>query len=56
MRMMMAQSRTYKKLKTGIWNECAAAMTKLENTMVTPHEDKCDYDKLYGRVPGKKST
>ena len=56
MRMMMEQLRPYKKLKSGIWHECASAMTKLENITVKPHEDKCDYDKFYGNMPGKKST
>ena len=52
MRMMMAHSRLYKNLNTGIRPECAAAMTKQENTMVKLHENKCDYKKLYRKMPG----
>ena len=52
MRTMKANSRLDKILKTGLHPECAAVMTKLENTMVKPHEDKRDYEKLCGNMPG----
>ena len=51
---MMAHSRLYKNLNTGIRPECAAAMIKLKNTMVKPHEDKCDFKNLYGNIHGKE--
>ena len=37
---MMAHTELYKNLKTGIWHECMATKTKLENIMVNLHKEK----------------
>ena len=33
-----------KNITSGIWSECIATMTKLENIMGSPHKDKCAYE------------
>ena len=48
---MMAHSGIYENLKTGLWPECAANATKLENIMVKPHKEKCAHEKFYGKIP-----
>ena len=51
---MMTQTILHDKSKTGLWTKFAATMTKLENITVKPHEEKCAYEKFYGKIPDKK--
>ena len=37
-------------LKTGLWPECAATVTELENILVNLHKEKCAYDKFYVNI------
>ena len=48
MRAMMAHAGLHENLKTGLWPECAATATKIENMMVNPHEEQFTHEKLYG--------
>ena len=36
---------------TGLWPECAATDTKLENIMVNPQKEKCAHEKFYRKIP-----
>ena len=37
---MMAHARIHENLNTGLWSECAATATKLENIMINLHGKK----------------
>ena len=39
------------KLKYGLWPIWAATTSKLENTMVKPHEEKCAHVNFYRKIP-----
>ena len=51
MRTMMAHVGLNDNLKTGLWPECAATTTKLENITVNPHNGKCAHKKFYCQIP-----
>ena len=51
MRVMMTHSGLHKNLKTGLWPECAANATKIENIMVNPYEEKYAHENLYRKIP-----
>ena len=51
MRGFMAHVGLHENLKTGIWTECSATATKLENIMVNPHKEKFAHEKLYIEMP-----
>ena len=51
MRVMMVHEGLHENIKTGIWPECAATTTKLENIKVNPHKEKCAHEKFYGKIP-----
>ena len=44
---MMAHMGLHENLNTGPWTECALAMTKLENNIVKPHEEKITHETFY---------
>ena len=41
----------HENLKTVLWPKCVATVTKLENIMVNPHEEKCAHERFYGKIP-----
>ena len=47
---MMTQVGLHENLRTGIWPDCAATATKLENIMVNPHKNKCSHENFYGKI------
>ena len=50
MRMMMEHAILHKNLKTVLWTKYTETMTKIENIMVNPHEEKCANEKFYGNI------
>ena len=52
---MMTDVRLHEKLKAGIWPKCTATVTKLENIMLNPHEDKCAHEKFYEKFQTTKN-
>ena len=47
----MAHSGLHENIKTGIWPKYATNVTKLENSMVNLHEEKCAHKKFYVKMP-----
>ena len=43
----MSHMGLHENLNDGLWPECVATATKLENIMVNPKKTESDYDKLY---------
>ena len=50
MRAMVTHTGLHENFKTGIWPECAATATKLENIMIKTHEEKYAHEKFYGKI------
>ena len=46
----MAQTGHHENPNTSLWPKCVVTGTKLENSMVNPHEDKCAYEKVYRKM------
>ena len=55
-RAIMVHAGLHENLKTGLWQECVATATKLENIMVNPHEEKCVHEKFYGKYQATQNT
>ena len=40
----------HENLKILLWPKCTSAKNKLENIMVNPLKEKCDYEKFHGNM------
>ena len=56
MRTTMAIVGMHKKLRSGIWYEYTANITKIENIMVRPQKEKYAYKRFYGEITDLKNT
>ena len=46
----MSQARLHDNLKTGIWPEFTATVTKIEKIMMKLNEEKCSHEKFYSKI------